>query len=96
MSSQFGSLCRINITLMRASEVLMLCLLTVLVASAYNPAISSELIYMSDIAFEDVNAIAAWNCTQCKKFNFSDVSSFLTVGQGICQHYPGHSRVRRV
>ena len=51
--------------------------------AAYNPVISSELIYMSNIAYYPLKDIRAWNCSECKKFNVTDVSLCLTQLKGF-------------
>ena len=51
--------------------------------AAYNPPIASELIWMSAVAYESVDSINAWNCSECKRFSVSDVSPSSMLGQSL-------------
>lgn len=78
-------------------KLVSLILLVVLTSAAYNPKISLELGYMSDVAYSSVSSIQAWTCSSCKKFTVTDVRSpiiqikaFLNTTEDI-QGFVGYS-----
>lgn len=72
-------------------KYLLILLLAVLALGDYTPKTALDLAYFSEIAYERLTHINAWNCSSCARFKISDVTlcplrlkHFRTI-HGICK-----------